>query len=172
MAAYAGERMTQTPDWTESEGGRVWVLACRGGRWLEKKGGMGNCGSNEHNGCIEGGAVLLEYIRTVPQRTKAALRTELQRTSQREIEPVSHLTAHHAIGPVPSLHRAVHRVIEPTRSRRSTALSKFHTTVTIVRGASRGAVMANAAGRPLVQDALNTRVYSHCAPTDQSRTAY
>ena len=63
---------------------------------------------------------VLEYIRTVPQRTKAALRTELQRTSQREIEPVSHLIAHHTIGPVPSLHRAVHRVIEPTRSRKST----------------------------------------------------
>ena len=65
---------------------------------------------------------VLEYIRTVPQRTKTALRTELQRTSQREIEPVSHLIAHHAIGPVPSLHRAVHRVIEPTRSRKSTEL--------------------------------------------------
>ena len=68
----------------------------------------------------ESSLVLLQYIRTVPQRTKAALRTELQRTSQREIEPVSHLIAHHTIGPVPSLHRAVHRVIEPTRSRKST----------------------------------------------------
>ena len=55
VAAYAGERMTQTPDWAESEGGRIWALACRGGRWLEKKGGMGQLWI-DHNGCIEGGA--------------------------------------------------------------------------------------------------------------------
>ena len=38
-------------------------------------------------------------VSVVSQSDQAALRTELQRTSQREIEPVSHLIAHHAIGP-------------------------------------------------------------------------